>query len=234
MAGDWIKMRNDLSEDPAVIGMASALGLDEFAVVGRLHCLWAWADSQSRDGHAAGVTGSWIDRKVQRDGFAKAMCDVSWLAFNESGVIFPKFENHNGNTGKTRAMGAQRKQNQRSRDAIVTEEVTSKSRTRRDKNVTREEKRREEEIQAFVLPDWIPSDTWSSYCKVRAGKRAKNEPHALGLIVADLESFKDAGYDPVEILNTSIKSGWAGVFEPKGGQKVISMQSAVDASRRAG
>lgn len=67
----------------------------------------------------------------------------------------------------------------------------------------------------FVLPDWIPPDTWAAYCKVRTGKKAKNEPHALGLIVKDLEKFKDAGHDPIECLNNSIKSGWAGVFEPK-------------------
>jgi hypothetical protein len=70
--------------------------------------------------------------------------------------------------------------------------------------------------QAFVLPEWIPEDTWAAYCKVRTGKKAKNEPHALGLIVKDLEAFKVAGHDPVAVLNNSIKSGWAGVFEPKG------------------
>lgn len=67
----------------------------------------------------------------------------------------------------------------------------------------------------FVLPEWIPEETWAAYCKVRAGKKAKNEPHALGLIVSDLEKFKAAGHNPVECLNNSIKSGWAGVFEPK-------------------
>lgn len=68
---------------------------------------------------------------------------------------------------------------------------------------------------AFVLPDWIPVDTWDAYCKVRTGKKAKNEPHALGLIVGDLEKFRAMGHDPVQVLNSSIKSGWAGVFEPK-------------------
>ena len=70
-------------------------------------------------------------------------------------------------------------------------------------------------VPAFVLPEWIPEDTWEAYCKVRTGKKAKNEPHALGLIVKDLEAFRAAGHDPVEVLNNSIKSGWAGVFEPK-------------------
>jgi hypothetical protein len=84
------------------------------------------------------------------------------------------------------------------------------------------EKRREETegetkpaAPSFVLPEWIPEDTWLAYCAVRKGKKAKNEPHALGLIVKDLEKFRAAGHDPVEILNNSIKSAWVGVFEPK-------------------
>lgn len=69
---------------------------------------------------------------------------------------------------------------------------------------------------AFVCPEWIPEDTWAAYLKTRAGKKAKNEPHALGLIVKDLEAFRAKGHDPVTVLNNSIKGGWAGVFEPKG------------------
>lgn len=68
---------------------------------------------------------------------------------------------------------------------------------------------------AFVLPEWIPEDTWAAYLKTRTGKKAKNEPHALGLIVADLEAFRAKGHEPVTVLNNSIKGGWAGVFEPK-------------------
>lgn len=217
MAGDWIKMRNDLAEDPAVIGMAAQLGVDEFSVIGRLHVLWAWADRQSRDGHAHGVTTSWIDRKVQRDGFADAMVTVGWLLITDDGISIPNFANHNGESAKTRALGTVRKQKQRA----VTELSHDVSRTDRDKSGTREEKRREEKKEtntapsAFVLPEWIPADTWDAYCKVRAGKKAKNEPHALGLIVKDLEGFRAAGHDPVAVLNNSIKSGWAGVFEPK-------------------
>lgn len=81
------------------------------------------------------------------------------------------------------------------------------------------EKRREEteteRLAAFVLPDWIPGETWAAYLKTRSGKKAKNEPHALGLIVADLETFRSKGYDAKTVLDNSIKGGWAGVFEPK-------------------
>jgi hypothetical protein len=68
---------------------------------------------------------------------------------------------------------------------------------------------------SFVLPDWIPEDTWAAYLKTRSRKKAGNEPHALGLIVKDLEKFRTNGHDPVTVLNNSIKSGWAGVFQPQ-------------------
>jgi hypothetical protein len=147
MAGDWIKMRADLAEDPAVIAIGAKLGMDEFAVVGRLQCLWAWADGQSRDGHASGVTQQWIDRKVQRDGFAQAMCDVGWLSVDNSGITIPNFDHHNGDTAKTRALGTKRKQKARAAPtghAVVPESVRDTSRSERDKSETREEKRREE------------------------------------------------------------------------------------------
>jgi hypothetical protein len=68
---------------------------------------------------------------------------------------------------------------------------------------------------AFAPPGWVPPELWVSYLKVRTKKRADNNAHALGLIVADLEQFKAAGMDAVAILETSVKSGWTGVFEPK-------------------
>lgn len=147
MAGDWIKMRADLAEDPAVIAIGAKLGMDEFSVVGRLQCLWSWADGQSRDGHASGVTQQWVDRKVQRDGFAQAMCDVGWLTVDNSGITIPNFDHHNGDTAKTRALGTKRKQKERaapSSHAPVSDSVREVSRSVRDKSETREEKRRED------------------------------------------------------------------------------------------
>lgn len=143
MAGDWIKMRANLAEDPAVIGIAAALSMDEYAVVGRLQALWSWADGQSRDGHAPGVTSDWINRKVQCDGFAQAMCKFGWLEVDDNGITIPNFDHHNGESAKKRALGTKRKQKQRSGDSCPPS-VQDVSRNERDKSGTREEKRREE------------------------------------------------------------------------------------------
>jgi len=68
---------------------------------------------------------------------------------------------------------------------------------------------------AFCPPEWIPTETWQAYLDVRKAKRAGKGSHALGLIVRDLQRFRDGGLDAVAILETSIKSAWVGVFEPK-------------------
>ncbi|WP_236225358.1 DnaT-like ssDNA-binding domain-containing protein [Pseudomonas pseudonitroreducens] len=141
MAGDWIKMRTALADDPAVIAMADRLGLDEFSVVGRLHHLWSWADSQSRDGHAVGVTVRWLNRYVQCDGFAEALAHVGWLTIDDQGIRFPNFDRHNGESAKARGLAKNRKEKQR---AKVTDESGQMSRNERDNCVTREEKSKEQ------------------------------------------------------------------------------------------
>lgn len=159
MAGDWIKMRTCLATDPAVIGIASSLDINEFEVVGMLHHLWAWADTQSRDGHAAGVTAKWINRFCQRDGFAEQMQKAGWLEITESGITLPNFDRHNGEPAKTRALATNRKKKQRSN---VTEETGQVSRNERDESVTREEKRREEEESKAIVPSADDTSGYSS------------------------------------------------------------------------
>jgi len=60
MAGDWIKMRMDLPDDPAVIGITERTGLDGDTVVGKLFRVWSWANRQTIDGNASGVTEAWL------------------------------------------------------------------------------------------------------------------------------------------------------------------------------
>ena len=79
---------------------------------------------------------------------------------------------------------------------------------------------------AFVLPDWIPADTWAAFMETRKAKKARSTDYALGLIVKSLDGFKAAGHDPIEVLNNSIKAGWSDVYAPK------AAASAMTPSRR--
>jgi len=138
MAGDWIKMRNDLSTDPAVIALAAKLDIEEDTIVGKLHRLWAWADQHTEDGNAHGVTETWIDRYLGVTGFAEGMHEVGWLNCTEEGVEFPNFEVHNGKSAGRRALTARRvaKSKAKSNAASVTAPLLTA--------LPKEEKRREE------------------------------------------------------------------------------------------
>lgn len=149
MAGDWIKMRVDLIEDPAVIEISSDLNVDEYAVVGRLHKLWSWADRHCITGHAKSVTFVWINKYVDLPGFAECMLKVGWLEKKGSGIEFPKFDRHNGKSAKTRAEATERKRKERENEAKeVSQDLC-------DKSVTREEKRREELTTTLTNPNGL-------------------------------------------------------------------------------
>ena len=45
--------------------------------------------------------------------------------------------------------------------------------------------------------------------------RVPNSAYALALVIVKLNTFRAAGHDPNVILNTSVESGWKGVFTPK-------------------
>lgn len=114
MAHDWIKMRTNLADDPAVIGIAAAVRLDRHSVVGRLHTLWSWADAHTTTGHLPNITPAFIDEKAARKGFAAAMATVHWLVIDPTGVTFPHFDRHNGESAKKRAIETDKKRHQRS------------------------------------------------------------------------------------------------------------------------
>ena len=130
MAGDWIKIQHALSDKPEVHLIASRLGIDPDAVVGKLIRLWTWFDQQTSSAcNAVTVTDVTLDRICHRDGFASAVRSVNWLAFSETpdgpAVTLPNFDRHNGETAKERALtndrvAKSRSKKTRKRNADVT------------------------------------------------------------------------------------------------------------------
>lgn len=148
MAGDWIKMRTDLPDDLEVIAMACELQITEDEVVGKLVRTWSWIQSVSRCGHAPNVTAAWLDRRIGRDGWSRAMANVGWLEIREDGLTFPGFDVHMSQGAKSRALARDRQSKSRKKRH---DDVTPVSRSARDKTVTREEKRRDIEDASHLL-----------------------------------------------------------------------------------
>ncbi len=120
MSGEWIKMRNNLWDDPRVGAIVDATDTCEAQVIGALYWLWASADEHTEDGYLPGLTLRQIDRKVGMKGFAEAVAAIGWLHVVEGGIHIARFGEHNGASAKRRASESRRKVSARDADKMRT------------------------------------------------------------------------------------------------------------------
>lgn len=167
MAGDWIKMRENIHEDPAVVEMAERLGTRPEHVVGYCHRFWSWASRNSHDGTVTGVTLASLGIVLGLPNFPEILREVGWLEYDDSGkkpvISIPKFDRHLSQGAKARALAAERARSAR---------VTKTSRYKRNESAP--EKRREEKIippptpaipSGEFEPDGLPAE-WSEVVAV--------------------------------------------------------------------
>lgn len=117
MAGDWIKMRSNLWDDPRVARAVEMTDASEATVIGAMYWLWATADQHSADGAMPGLTLKAIDRKTGVPGFGAALAAIGWLTDGVDGVRLARFDEHNGESAKRRSVDAKRKAASRSLSA---------------------------------------------------------------------------------------------------------------------
>jgi hypothetical protein len=122
MAGDWIKMRSNLWDDPRVLRLCDDTDSSEASVVGALYWLWSTADQHSEHGTLPGMTLRAIDRKTGIAGLGNALVSIGWLTDDAGGVSLARFDEHNGASAKSRAQTARRVANHKS-NAILTPEA---------------------------------------------------------------------------------------------------------------
>lgn len=140
MAGDWIKMRNALWTHPKVSVVALRLNVNKAMVIGALHGVWGIFDQHSEDGTIFDMLPDMIDTHVGLQGFVRELSAVGWLTVTDRYIQLPRYEEHNGPTGKRRALDQRRKQLERNELPRP-----KKSGQNADAMRTRGEERREEE-----------------------------------------------------------------------------------------
>jgi uncharacterized phage protein (TIGR02220 family) len=184
MAGDWIKMRIDLGTSPKVVRIASALRADRLRVVGGLHAVWCLFDVHSDDGKLHGYTTDALDELIGFPGFSAAMIAVGWLEDGGEFLAAPRFEEHNGQSAKRRAMETERKR-----------EARKVSASGADKKRTREEKRREEEEKTLsgkpddAKPQEVDPDSPAGlleYLNAKTGRSYRDLPANIDFLKARL------------------------------------------------
>lgn len=166
MAGDWIKIEKATARKPEVLRIADILNIapdHAFALCVRF---WMWCDDHMTNGHAPSVTNVTLDSVFGHAGFASALLEVGWLQARNGSLAIPNFDRHLSESAKNRALSGERKRQQRSR-------------TQRDKSVTREEKRREESISPNgdippIVPERSNSDAFDRFWKAfPSGRKTK-------------------------------------------------------------
>ena len=70
-------------------------------------------------------------------------------------------------------------------------------------------------IPPHKIPDGVSEELWNDFLEVRRKLKAVNSERAINSILADLSRWKAKGHCPASIIETSIRSSWKDVYEPK-------------------
>jgi hypothetical protein len=157
MAGDWMKVELVTPDKPEVFQMAQILGIDPDAVVGKLIRVWGWFNSHTEDGESSAHIALHLNRMVSNEDFCKAMIEVGWLESDGEVIRIPKFDRHNSQGAKTRALAnrrtAKRRSKEKAPDSGCNENVPLAPLQKHVPEKRREKKRRDTPVVDSIDPD---------------------------------------------------------------------------------
>ena len=239
MAGDWIKMRGNLWDDPRIAKLCDATDQSEAAVIGALYWLWAMADQHTADGFLPGLTARQIDRKTGVPGFANALASIGWMTISDEGVEIVNFDDHNGASAKKRCQTAKRVAKCKAGNAhgsikednanahSVTDELAGRY-LEKEKEKEKEEERKEKDTRTSARPppdgDDDPPPRKSKTVTARqleaegvAPEHARDWLKARGKAVltptawdAVKREAEKAGITPAQAVQAAAESSWRG------------------------
>lgn len=214
----WIKFDTATPNKPEVWQIASDLGIDPDAVVGKLLRVWAWFDEHTVDGNADSVTKKLLDRSVGVTGFCDAVVSSGWMLDDGATVSLPNFDRHNGQTAKNRALTAVRVANHKrfanvkGNDAGVSDALPREDKIRVDKKDQKQKHTHASRACTVTASDLIDQhkvdpQVASDFLKVRKGKRLPLTQTALDGL---LREFAAKGIEPAAGFKLCAEKGWAG------------------------
>lgn len=218
MAGDWMKMRTNLWDDPRVARIVDLTDSCEALVIGGLYWLWSMADQHTEDGWLPGMSLRQIDRKSGVPGLGEALSDIGWLEAKPDGVLIVRFDDHNGKSAKKRCQTASRVAKHKAGNASGGPE----SRTGNANSVTESvpgrylEKRREEKsstpdtsLHASEIPEGMTAAGWAGVLMKRAGCHTASASHPDLIEAVEVEGV------PFQMLVDLVEEGRARAPPPK-------------------
>jgi hypothetical protein len=184
MAGEWIKTRTNLWDDPRVSRICDLTEQPIPMIIGGLYWLWKTADQHTDDGFLNGMSVTAIDRNTGIKGFGAALVDIKWIEPTKTGINIVRFDEHNGASAKARAITAKRVAKHRSHSEdegdvtghldLGNGDTVTVPLAREDKNIDNKKSKPklkektvgEKSATGSRLPDdWRPSPEDQEYCK---------------------------------------------------------------------
>lgn len=216
MAGDWIKMRSNLWDDPRVSSLCDHTEATEASIIGGLYWLWATADQHTEDGLLPGLTLRSIDRKTGISGFGDALIAIGWISAADDAILIHRFDEHNGTSAKRRCMEAQRKANSRklsANDADTTPTENGQDRTdcgarereREDISTTDVVDKPHAKRAVTAKPDDVSQSVWDDFLAIR---KAKKSPLTLTALQGIQREADKARMTLDAALAMSCSRGW--------------------------
>lgn len=228
MANQWLRLWHDMPTDPKWRTIARASGQPISLVQAVYLHLLVDASRNVTRGHAT-VTqedlASALD--VTEDAVSHVLAAMQGRVLEEMRLLGwearqPKRED-SGDESTGAKSAAQRKAEQRERDRLAALEAAEQQCHDASRNVTLDKdkdkdktKKEAKASSAFVAPEWVPAEQWTSFVQMR--KAMRNVPFteaAAKGVVAELLKLRDAGNDPAVLLQNAVTNGWRTVYPPK-------------------
>lgn len=74
------------------------------------------------------------------------------------------------------------------------------------------------------LPDWLPIETWQMWVRNRKEAKKPITQDAAKLQLRNLGKYREAGQDPVEVIENAIANGWQGLYPVRQGPNKQTVQ----------
>jgi uncharacterized protein YdaU (DUF1376 family) len=127
----------------------------------------------------------------------------------------------NSNNGKLGGRGIKRKESETKANALQNEsETKAKQKALPDYQTTRlpdttlpdaRHETPEKEKALFLLPEWVDSELWTEWMKIRKKLKAVNSPRAMELLVDKLFKISQSGISVNTAIKTAIEKSWKSI-----------------------
>jgi hypothetical protein len=205
MANQWFRMYSEFATDPKVQMLSEPFQRR----LTMLFCLRCNGNVTLQDEEV-----TFLLRITSDEWKATKECFISKGFINETNEIINWDKRQFASDTSKNRVAAYRERKKKESNVTVTLQEQNCNAVDTEQNRTDTETEKNDKGKTSVLPFWLPEEKWQSFRDMRKKIKKPMTQEAERLLFMDLEKIRNDGYDPIEAINNSIKSGWQGIFPP--------------------